>query len=548
MKLDSELIKMFKDTSDKDVLEIIAEAERRFQEIKQSKKSGKSRELSDFKTFINTYFSHYITAEFGSCQNQLIRDIESFRYRNKRTPARKTRAMPRGFGKSSIVSLFGILWLVLNQEHRFVIILSSSKSTAMQFLQAIIDEVEQNDRLIADYPELLPAKDFKGQTVAWRDAEIVFANGVRIMALGWLNSVRGLRKKNHRPDLIICDDPDEEKDINSETRMERKYRWFDRAVLRLGGILGVDVFVNYTTISENCIGEYIYKNNQKYAEWDRRKFKAIETDKDGKEYSTWPEGAPLEQLQAEREADPLGFATEKQNEPLPEANQRFKGKIQVYTYPPTENWTGWKLSLAVDLSLGKNESSDYSAIIGLAMSPEGRFYQIYEDVQRRLPDQIERDILAALLCGLPWSVCGIEVTANQSYFLGETVHTGFRKTVAQYNKTAEKKILIPLVGVDSRGDKITRITSRLHSPVVTGMIKLRDDSVLLYKQLNEFPHGFRDAPDALDMAYQCLVDVNEVKVSPQVKVSNPVRTAEDIQRQRFEKMGIDFNQVRGKRL
>ena len=52
----------------------------------------------------------------------------------------------------------------------------------------------------------------------------------------------------------------------------------------------------------------------------------------------------------------------------------------------------------------------------------------------------------------------------------------------------------------------------------------------------------------LDMAYQCLVDVNEVKVSPQVKVSNPVRTAEDIQRQRFEKMGIDFNQVRGKRL
>ena len=77
MKLDSELIKMFKDTSDKDVLEIIAEAERRFQEIKQSKKSGKSRELSDFKTFINTYFSHYITAEFGSCQNQLIRDIIS---------------------------------------------------------------------------------------------------------------------------------------------------------------------------------------------------------------------------------------------------------------------------------------------------------------------------------------------------------------------------------------------------------------------------------------------------------------------------------------
>ncbi|TXI99671.1 MAG: hypothetical protein E6Q35_02300 [Chryseobacterium cucumeris] len=539
---------MFKDLSDDDVLEIVNQVEKQITEKQAAKAAGKHSQLTDFRTFINTYFSHYITAEFGLCQNQLIRDIESFRNRRKRTPARKTRAMPRGFGKSSIVSLFGVLWLVLNQEHRFVIILSSSKSTAMQFLQAIIDEIEQNDLLIQDYPELLPAKDFKGQTVAWRDAEIVFTNGVRIMALGWLNSVRGLRKKNHRPDLIICDDPDEEKDINSETRMERKYRWFDRAVLRLGGILGVDVFVNYTTISENCIGEYIYKNNQKYSDWDRQKFKAIETGRNGIEYSTWPEGAPIEQLQAEREADPLGFATEKQNEPLPEANQRFKGKIQVYTYPPTENWTGWKLALGVDLSLGKNESSDYSAIIGLAMSPEGRFYQVYEDVQRRLPDQIERDILSALLNGLPWSVCGIEVTANQSYFLGESTNSGFRKTIAQYNRTAERKILTPLVEVQSTGDKVVRITSRLQSQVANGMLKLRDDSILLYKQLNEFPHGFRDAPDALDFAFQCLVNANEVRVSAQVKVSNPVRSAEDIQRERFEKMGIDFNQVRGKRL
>jgi hypothetical protein len=539
-----ELDKLLKGFSAKDSLDILAMVEARIRESKSERQESKKKPLADFKTFIHTYFSHYITAEFGLCQNQLIQDVESFRDRQKRKPIRKTRAMPRGFGKSSIITLFGALWLVLNGEHKFVIILSSSKSTAIGFLQAIIDEVEQNDKLVDDYPQLKPAIDFKGQTVAWRDAEIVFANGVRIMALGWLNSVRGLRKKNHRPDFIICDDPDEEKDVNSETRMDRKYRWFDRAVLRLGGILGVDVFVNYTTISENCVGEYIYKNDQKYSDWDRKKFKAIEIDpKTGKEYSTWEEGAPLEMLLAEREADPLGFATEKQNEPLPEASQKFKGKIQTYTFPPTENWTGWKLALACDLSLGRNEQSDYSAIIGIAMSQEGRFYQIYEDIQRRSPDQIERDLVAALL-QFPYSIAGVETSGNQSYFLGENLNSGFRKVVAEYNKTTEKKILTPLVPIDSKGDKISRITGRLQAPISTGLLKLRSDSILLYKQLNEFPHGFKDGPDALDMAYDLLVNAPVVKTSSVVKTTKTVKTAEDVQRERFAKLGFDYDSLK----
>jgi len=537
----AELDKLLKGFSAKDTIEILSMVEEKMRLAKESRNEAKQKPLADFKTFIHTYFSHYITAEFGLCQNQLIQDVESFRNRQTRKPIRKTRAMPRGFGKSSIITLFGALWLVLNGEHKFVIILSSSKNTAMGFLQAIIDEVEQNDKLVDDYPQLKPAIDFKGQTVAWRDSEIVFANGVRIMALGWLNSVRGLRKKNHRPDFIICDDPDEEKDVNSETRMDRKYRWFDRAVLRLGGILGVDVFVNYTTISENCVGEYIYKNDQKYSDWDRKKFKAIEVDPvTGKEYSTWEQGAPLAMLQAEREADPLGFATEKQNEPLPEASQKFKDRIQVYTFPPTEDWKGWRLAIACDLSLGRNEQSDYSAIVGVAMSPEARFYQIYEDIQRRSPDQIERDLLAALLM-FPYSIGGIETSGNQSYFLGENMNSGFRKVLADYNRATDRKIATPFVGIDSKGDKNSRIIGRLQAPIATGLLKLRSDSILLYKQLNEFPHGFKDGPDALDMAYDLLVNAPMVKTTGTVKTTGHIKTRDDIQRERMAKFGIDYD-------
>lgn len=539
-----ELDKLLKKHTPSEIVEILQEVEIRAKGIKNSKEQKIKKPLADFKTFILTYFEHYITADFGDCQDQLINDISTFRNRNNRKPIRKTRAMPRGFGKSSIVTLFGILWLVLNGEHKFVIILSSNKNTASGFLQIIIDEIEQNDKLINDYPGLLPAMDFKKQTVAWRDSEIVFANNTRIMALGWLNSVRGLRKKNHRPDLIICDDPDEEKDVNSETRMDRKYRWFDRAVLRLGGILGVDVFVNYTTISENCVGEYIFKNNQKYSEWDRKKYKAIETDKHGNEYSTWEEGAPLKELLAEREADPLGFATEKQNEPLPEANQKFKGRIQVYNFATLlyKNWIGWTLALGVDLSLGKNEKSDYSAILGLGMSPEARFFQIYEDIQRRSPDQIERDIIAALLCGFPWNVLGIESSGSQEYFIGLNDKSGFRKTIAEFNRNnPARKIIVPILPINSSGDKVKRIEGRLQPKVASGELMIRNDSILLFKQLNEFPHGFKDGPDALDIAYQSIIEGNNVKTTMgSVKASSHVKTAKDILRQRAEKLGVNY--------
>jgi hypothetical protein len=224
-------------------------------------------------------------------------------------------------------------------------------------------------------------------------------------------------------------------------------------------------------------------------------------------------------LLEEREADPLGFATEKQNEPLAESSQVFKNKIQVYGFPPTGDWTGWKLSLACDLSLGRSEQGDYSAIVGIAMSPEGHFFQIYEDIQRRTPDQITRDLIAALLM-FPYNIAGVETSGNQAYFLGENLNSGFRKSVADYNKVNEKKILTPLVPIESKGDKIKRIVGRLQTPISTGLLKLRNDSIFLYKQLNEFPFGYKDGPDALDMAFDLLVNAPIVKSSSgQVKAS-----------------------------
>ncbi|TGL04989.1 hypothetical protein EHQ43_10110 [Leptospira bouyouniensis] len=467
--------------------------------------------IENFRVFLNTYFSHYFSTEFGEQQLELIEDIQAFAGKKGRGPMKIIRALSRGFGKSTILSLCGVMWLVLRRDWHFVIMVSASLTQAKGFLQKIVDECEDNELLISDFPELRPAKDQKGQNVAWNDLDIVFRGGARIIAKGFLNAIRGTRYRQYRPDALIVDDPDEEKDVESDSRMQKKYRWFDRAALKLGAQWGIDVVLSYTTLSPNCVGEVIYNDTKKYWDWNRKKFSAIGTRPDGSEYSTWEAGAPLSMLVKEREVDPISFARERQNVILAEIDQKFKGRIQAYEFVRPESFEGWTLGLAVDLSLGKTQRSDYSAIVGVGLSPQGKFYELYSDIARRPPDQIQIDLVKALRA-FPWTVAGVETSGGQEYFLD-----AFKRHLEDWNElcvnpnigqglTPGDRIIVPMVGIPNTGDKIKRIEGALQTIVATGLMLLRSDSHLLFEMLNEFPYKKLDGPDALEMAHRLIVE------------------------------------------
>ena len=61
--------------------------------------------------------------------------------------------MPRGTGKSTIVSL-AILWAVLYGHHRFVCLIAATDPKAKKLLVAIKKQVEINQLLLEDFPEV----------------------------------------------------------------------------------------------------------------------------------------------------------------------------------------------------------------------------------------------------------------------------------------------------------------------------------------------------------------------------------------------------------
>lgn len=485
-----------------------------------------------FHFFLKHYFPHYFEFPFGDQQRDLIDLVQSYRDKRGRAPIRAALALSRGFGKSTLLTLCGTLWLILTRTWRFPIIVSSNLDAAKDFLQKIIDEVEDNERLVADFPELAPARDKKSQFVSWKDTDIVFSGGARVLAKGFLNAIRGKRHRQFRPDALLIDDPDEEKDVASESKMRRKYRWLERAALKLGSAWGIDVLVAYTTISPNCVGEYI-QIEAKFSTWIRRKYRALEVDADGREFSTWEAGAPLRTLLLERDGDgdtpgdPLAFAQERQNETIAEVDQKFRGLIGTYDFAFTD-WTGWRLAICVDLSLGRNEKADYSAIVGVGTAPDGRQYEIFSDIARRRPDTILADYYRALL-QFPWNVAGVGEGPNEEYF---TIN--FRKFVQEQNRSAERKVTCPIVGVPNIGEKIARITSSLQMRIASHQLVLRADSKMLFAQLDAFPYGYKDGPDALEMAVS-LLEQNIVNVAGAVKLqtAQPKPSGRSIQAGRY---------------
>ena len=99
--------------------EIIEEARQRLQKqgpdskAIHAKQDRRSQALSSFPCFLESYFKHYFTIPSGPQQKELIALIESLKDRPQRNVKKYSRAVSRGFGKSTIITLCGVLWLLL---------------------------------------------------------------------------------------------------------------------------------------------------------------------------------------------------------------------------------------------------------------------------------------------------------------------------------------------------------------------------------------------------------------------------------------------------
>jgi predicted phage terminase large subunit-like protein len=143
----------------------------------------------------------------------------------------------RGSGKSTFGSLALPLWAALEypDKYPFIILIADSSRQATLNISAIKHELETNTLIKQDYGEIKGTviEDFtlQGEGEEWQKQNIVLSNGVRILARSRGQKVRGLRHLQHRPRLIVVDDPEDGEWVRTKENRDKTDRWLHSEIM-----------------------------------------------------------------------------------------------------------------------------------------------------------------------------------------------------------------------------------------------------------------------------------------------------------------------------
>ncbi len=217
------------------------------------------------------YLPHYFESDPSKMHLELGAVLERA---TKEQGARLAIAAPRGHAKSTLVSLAYVLWSICYSKEFYVVLISNTSDQASDQLSFIKKELQQNEMLIADFPEVCEESGIKPAAPRWRKDEIITRNKIiKVTTLGINEKIRGRRHNSHRPTLIILDDIENDTSVRSEEQRDQLKDWFTKAVLKMGD-KRTNIIVIGTLLHFDSLLASLLDSNQ-FPGWFTRTYRAI---------------------------------------------------------------------------------------------------------------------------------------------------------------------------------------------------------------------------------------------------------------------------------
>ena len=235
---------------------------------------------------------------------------------------------------------------------------------------------------------------------------------VRLAAFGKGSQIRGLESRGRRPKLVILDDVQDKKAIESDLILKKDLKWFLGDVLFLGESCRVMMIGN--NLGEKCLIEYVFSNSEA-CRFECHRVPALDAETES--VSAWPAKLPAEDLIAERDRyQELGeldvWYRERMCKATSPDDQRFKREMFKY-YDPKHLPKTMNIYTTVDLAISQNRRSDFTAVCTVGVTPENHWFVLDIDYGRWKPDEIIDAIFRAAAKWRPLEV-GWEKVAFQA--------------------------------------------------------------------------------------------------------------------------------------
>ena len=445
-------------------------------------------------------------------------------------------AAPRGFAKSTAITHAYTLAMVLFRESRFVIIVSDSEGQASLFLNDIKKELADNDDLKA----LFGVKSFEKETET--DIIVVLDDGhtFRIMAKGSEQKLRGLKWDKKRPDLVVCDDMENDELVMNKERREKMKKWFNSALLPVlsdkGKIRIVGTILHADSLLEGMMPKDYSQNTVEYglkvsskvtSGWLATKYRAH-----NKDFSLllWPQKKSAEELQKIRKmyADDGMldvYSQEYLNKPIDESNTFFR-RSDFLAETEEDKEKPLTYYITMDLAVTQKTSSDYSCFLVAGIDAQGYVY-----IRHLIKERLDSWEIGEQLFALVRAYDPAMVVCEKG-----TIINSIMPTIQK--KMEEENLYFPFELLASTVDKVQRAQAiRLRAR--SGKVKANkggDWWANFEDELMTFPRGIHDDQvDALSLVGQAL---NKFYEAP---------TTEELEQEAFDdekEEGGFFNQGR----
>lgn len=262
---------------------------------------------------------------------------------------------PRGHAKSSALTHVYGLASVLFRAESYVILISTNEELAIEHLGDITRELVENEDLIRDF------EIAKFETMSKTEIIVEFKDGqqFRILARGSGQKLRGRKWRGMRPGLIICDDLEDDEQVENKERRDKFRRWFNRAAipaLRRGG----KIRVHGTILHEDSLLARLRKNS----EW-HVKFYRAHAGFDDFSAILWPQQFTEGILRSIRQRyiedfDSNGYSQEYLNDPFDNSEAYLqKGWFQPMKEDDFE--LGMKVAIGADFAVSKADKANRSS-------------------------------------------------------------------------------------------------------------------------------------------------------------------------------------------
>jgi len=193
-------------------------------ETKETQTARINRAKKDIAYFVKTYLRHYISDADGK-----IIETPDFHIafaakvkKNKRIKAIMRWA--RAHAKSVLADLILPLWLWINDDIGYLVLIGNNEEKAKILLSDLQAEFEANEQLKHDFGTQM-------RYGTWEKGYFITKNGFIAKAVGAGQDVRGLRMKAKRPDYIVADDLEDKDTVRSPRKQDELADWILSAVI-----------------------------------------------------------------------------------------------------------------------------------------------------------------------------------------------------------------------------------------------------------------------------------------------------------------------------